>query len=43
MQVNKEELIKLNSFEEKEIKHVRNAILEIKRIGKINENAYILR
>jgi len=41
--VNKELLIKFNNFEEKDIKHVRSAILHIKRIGKIDQNAYILR
>ena len=43
MQVNKELLEKLNSFEEKGIKHVRSAILQMKTNGKIDQNAYILR
>ena len=43
MQVNKELLKLLNSFEEKGIKNVKCALLEIKTIGKIDENAYILR
>jgi len=34
---------KLNYFEEKGIKQVRSAILQIKTIGKIGQNAYILR
>jgi len=33
----------LNSFEENGIKHVRSAILQIKTIGKIDQNACILR
>ena len=40
---NVELLIKLNFFEEKGIKHVRSAILQIKTIGEINQNAYTLR
>jgi len=36
-------LVKLNSFEEKDIKHVRSVILKIKIIGKIHQNVYILR
>jgi len=36
-------LKKLNSFQEKGIKHVRIAILQIKTIGEIDQNAYILR
>jgi len=32
-------LKKLNYFEEKGIKHVRIAILQIKTIGKIDQNA----
>ena len=37
MQVNKELLIKLNSFEEKGMKHVRSVILQIKRIVKLTK------
>jgi len=33
----------LNYFEEKVMKHVRSVILQIKRVGKIEENSYILR
>ena len=36
-------MISLNYFEEKCIKHVRSVILQIKRVGKIDQNAYILR
>jgi len=43
MLLSKELLKKLNSFEEKCIKHLRSAILQIKTIGKIDQNAYILR
>jgi len=43
MLVSKELLKKLNLFQEKGIKHVRSAILQIKTIGKIDQNAYILR
>jgi len=43
MMVRKELLKKLNSFEEKCIQHVRSSILQIKTIGKIDQNAYILR
>ena len=42
MQVNKELLKKLNSFEEKGLKHVGCALLQIKTIGKIVQNAYVL-
>jgi len=41
--VNKELLIKLNYFEEKGTRHVGSVILQIKTIGKIHQNAYILR
>jgi len=34
---------KVEFFEEKGIKHVRSALLQIKTIGKIHQNAYILR
>ena len=43
MQVNQELLKKNNSFEDKGIKHVRSAILQIKAIGIIDQNTYILR
>jgi len=43
MYVNKELLKNLNSFEEKGIKHVRSAILKIRTIGVIVQNAYIFR
>ena len=43
MSVNKELLKKLNYFEEKGIKHVRSAILQIKSMAKIDQNGYILR
>jgi len=43
MSVNKELLKKLNSFEEKGIKHVRSAILQIKSMAKIDQKGYILR
>jgi len=39
----KELLKKLNSFEEKCIKHVRSYVLQIKTICKIDKNTYILR
>jgi len=41
--LNKELLVKLNSFEEKGIKHVRSVIFQIKTIGKIDQKVYILR
>ena len=43
MQVIKELYKMLNSFEEKGIKHVRSAILQIKAIYKIDQKYYILR
>ena len=43
MQEHKESLKKLNSFEEKGIKHVRSAILQMRIIGEIDQNDYILR
>jgi len=43
MSVNKELLKKMNSSHEKGVKYVRSAILQIKTIGKIDQNAYILR
>ena len=43
MQVNQELLKKFNSFEEKGLKHVRSATLHIKTIGKIDQNAFVLR
>jgi len=36
-------LKKLNYFEEKRMKHVRSAMLQIKIIGKIDQNYYMLR
>ena len=42
MQEHKELLEKLNYFEEKDIKHVRSPTLQIKTIGKDDQNAYIL-
>jgi len=43
MEVSKELSKKFNSFQENGIKHVRSAILQIKTIGKIDQNGYILR
>ena len=43
MQVNQELLKNLNYFQEKGIKHVRSAMLQIKRIGVIDQKVYILR
>ena len=43
MYVSKELLKKLNSFQENGIKHMRRAILQIKSIFKIDQNAYTLR
>ena len=43
MQVNQELLNILNSFEEKGIKHFRSAILQIRAIRIIDQNAYVLR
>jgi len=36
-------LKKLNSFQEKGMKHVTSAILQIKTIGKVDQNANVLR